>query len=282
MELLYLTVIILGCAGQNIFKKPFADRFGGKGVYFFNALTGFAALLFFVCTARQPKWDMAVIPYAIGFAAAYSLSAIFSIRAVACGPLTISSLVISYSLLVPTLYGIIFLRDPIKISLFPGSALLMASLFLVNMPEKNAKISWKWILYMLLAFIGNGMCSVIQNMEQVAFDGAYKNEFMILALTMMTGVMVILTLTTEYRQLKPCIRSGWYQPLICGVLNGLVNLLVMVLSARMPVSIMFPSISAGGQVATYLASRFFYREKLTKLQFIGFVLGVLSVIILNI
>ena len=29
MELLYLTLIILGCAGQNIVKKPFVDRFDG-------------------------------------------------------------------------------------------------------------------------------------------------------------------------------------------------------------------------------------------------------------
>ena len=65
-------------------------------------------------------------------------------------------------------------------------------------------------------------------------------------------------------------------------MNGIVNLFVMILSGKMPVALMFPLISAGGIIVTYIVSRFFYKEKLTKMQFAGFILGIASVVFLHI
>ena len=183
--------------------------------------------------------------------------------------------------MIPSIYGLIFLRDPIRPGFFPGLAALLISLLLINMPDKNSRISLRWLISVALAFLGNGMCSVTQKMQQVAFDGAYKNEFMIVSLAIVMAVMLAVTLIRERKHLKAITRAGWYLPLICGGLNGAVNLWVMILSALMPVSVMFPSISAGSLVLTYIFSRLLYKERLTKLQFIGFVLGLVSVILLN-
>ena len=59
-------------------------------------------------------------------------------------------------------------------------------------------------------------------------------------------------------------KSGWYIALAFGAANGAVNLFVMILSNIMPVSLMFPLISAGGIIITYLISKFIYKENLTK------------------
>jgi multidrug transporter EmrE-like cation transporter len=45
---------------------------------------------------------------------------------------------------------------------------------------------------------------------------------------------------------------------------------------------MFPLISAGGLIVTFIVSRFFYKEKLTRTQLVGFLLGLFAVIFLNI
>ena len=76
--------------------------------------------------------------------------------------------------------------------------------------------------------------------------------------------------------------GGYTLGILCGAFNGMVNLFVMILSGLMPVSLMFPIISAGGIVATFIISQVFYKEKLSKLQLIGFVLGTISVVLLNI
>lgn len=282
LNVIFLIAIILGVSGQNIVKKPYTQKMGGSGVYFFNAILSAAALLFFAVTATKLDFDISFIPYSIGFATSYAIATVFLVLAIAYGSLSLTSLFFSYSLMIPTLYGLVFLKDDISAGFILGLALLVVSLFLVNKNDKKAKFSFKWIICVILAFLGNGMCTVVQNMQQVAFDGAYKNEFMIVALAIVALVMSIMSLIKERKAMKVYAKAGWHWALICGLLNGMVNLFVMILSRSMPVSVMFPLISAGGLVVTYLVSRFVYKESLTKLQFVGFILGLAAVVFLNI
>ncbi len=282
MNAALLISIILGVSAQNIIKKPYTQKCNSKGAFIFGALSSFAAMLFFVITAGGFEWNSGVLPYSLGFAISYAMAVVFSVLATACGPLSLTALVISFSLMIPTFYGLIFLHDERSVGLIPGLILLAVSLVFINIKSDSVKITPKWLIFVFLAFVGNGMCSTVQKMQQDAFDGAYKNELMILALAMVSVGLFIISLFCETKDIKRCVKFGWYFALPCGVMNGVVNLFVMLLSARMPVSLMFPLVSAGGIVITYFVSRFIYKEKLTKLQLVGFVLGVGSVILLNI
>jgi drug/metabolite transporter (DMT)-like permease len=130
-------------------------------------------------------------------------------------------------------------------------------------------------------FVANGGCTVIQKIQQIAFVGEYKNEFMILALAFVVAFLLILTLVKEHKDIKLYAKCGWHAGLACGVANGAVNLFVLMLTNMTSVSLMFPLISAGGVIVTYLVSRFLYKEKLTRAQFIGFIIGTISVVFLN-
>lgn len=281
MDILYLLAIILGISGQSILKKPYIQKTDGAGVYFFNTLLSAAALLFFVVTSSKFSFDISFIPYSIGFAISYAMASVFMVLAIAYGSLSLTSLFISYSLLIPTFYGLI-LGDDISKGFIPGMILLVISLFLTNKSGEEEKISFKWIIFVFLSFFGNGMCTVVQKMQQVASNGAYKNEFMIVALAIVTVVMLIMSVLKERTEIKFFAKVGWHWAVICGVLNGMVNLFVMILSGKMPVSLMFPLISAGGLIVTFLVSRFCYKEKLTKLQLARFLCGVASVVCLNV
>lgn len=281
LNVFYLLAIILGVSGQSIVKKPYTQKTNGAGVYFFNTLLSAAALLFFVVTSTKLNFNLSFVPYSIGFAISYAVASVFMVLAIAYGSLSLTSLFISYSLMIPTFYGLI-IGDPIGKGFILGMILLVISLFLTNKSDEKAKISFKWIIFVILSFVGNGMCTVVQKMQQVASNGAYKNEFMIIALAIVTVVMLLMTLFKERKDIKLFAKSGWHWALICGLLNGIVNLFVMILSGKMPVSLMFPLISAGGLIVTYLVSRFCYKEKLTKMQFIGFVFGLAAVVFLNI
>lgn len=281
LNVFYLVAIIVGVSGQSIVKKPYTQKTSGGGVYFFNMLLSMAALLFFVATSSKLNFNLTYVPYSIGFAVAYAVSSVFMVLAIAYGSLSLTSLFISYSLMIPTIYGLI-LGEPVGNGFLPGMILLVISIFLTNKRDEKAKISFKWVIFVLLSFIGNGMCTVVQKMQQVASGGKYKNEFMIVALAIVTIVMFIISLFQERRDIKFYAKSGWHWALICGVLNGMVNLFVMILSGRMSVSLMFPLISAGGLIVTYIVSRLFYKEKLTRIQFVGFVFGLAAVVLLNI
>lgn len=282
LNVIYLSSIIFGVSIQNIFKRQYSDKTNGKGVWIFSGLVSLFAMLFFVCSSKNLNFNISFLPYSIGFAVAYGTATLFSVLAVSCGSLSLTSLFISYSLMLPTFYGLIFLKDPISKGLIPGIILLVISLVLTNKKSEENKISFKWIIYVILAFVGNGMCSTVQKMQQVAFEGTYKNEFMIIALAIVAIFMILFSLFTERKEIKHYVNYGWRLAILSGVVNGAVNLFVMILSSRMPVSLMFPLISAGGIIITYLISKFFYKEKLSKTQFIGFIIGIISVVFLNI
>ena len=282
MRFFYLISIIFGVAFQNIIKKPYAQKTSGKGVYFFSLLSSLAAMLFFIITSNGFEWNKGLVVYSAFFALSYIVCTVFSLAAVVYGSLSLTTLIISYSLMVPTVYGLIFLNDPIGLGLFPGLTLLVVSLFLINPKSADTPLTPKWIICVFLAFFGNGMCSVVQKVQQIAFNGGYKNEFMILALMMVVLLLSVFVIVKERKEVKTVAAAGWHIAIGSGIANGIVNLFVMILSGIMPVSLMFPMVSAGGIVITYIVSRFFYKEQLTKRQFVGFVFGIISVVFLNI
>ena len=281
MNALLLISIILGVSAQDIAKKMYNKKVSAPGVYVFTTLSALTAAVFFALTSGSLDFNPGILPYSVAFAVAYTTGVVGSVLAIASGPLSLTTLIVSFSLMLPTLYGLIFLGDPISIGLFPGLALLAVSLFLINKCDKGMKISVKWAISVLLAFLGNGFCTIVQKMQQVKFDGDYKNEFMIIALVITALVSGAVTLVKERDIIKKQGVLGCSLGVICGTANGAVNLFVMILSGLMPVSLMFPIISAGGIVATFIISQVFYKEKLSRLQLIGFIFGTASVVLLN-
>jgi drug/metabolite transporter (DMT)-like permease len=236
-----------------------------------------------------------LILYSFAFSVAYAAATVCMILAIRYGSLAKTSLVISYSLLIPTLYGIIVLGDPLGIFKIIGFVLLVVSLFLTNYTPKFAETSVAndtqkkksslllWLIFLVISFVGNGMCSTIQKMEQVALEeNAQANLFMVIALAINTVFMFIMALITEKpKEVAVVCKKTWWIAAICGIFNGLTNFLVLVLNGKLPASVLFPVISAGGIVFIFLYSMIVYRERFKPMQIVGFALGVGSIVLLN-
>lgn len=283
MNFLMLVGIIVCISAQQIVQKIYNGK--SKGAYTFTAINAlFAAIFFALMSIGSFSFDAEVLIYSALFALAYSTAFIGLFSAIATGPLSLSSLFMSYSLLIPTFYGLIFLDEKPDILFGIGIVALIVSLVLTNKEDKgDKKITPIWIVYVLLCFVGNGACSVVQKLQILRFNGAYKNEFMMMALLMSFVITLTIAFVRERKDMKQSIRRGGHLCIACGVCNAVVNMLVMILAdGRMSMSILYPVISAGGIILTFIVSRFIYKERLSKLQNIGFLLGVLAVIILNI
>lgn len=282
MTYFLLLLIVADQLLETIMSKQYNINAKKNNVMLYSGVSCLFALLFFVANSGgKLDFNPKIISYAIGFAAAFGTATATAIFAIKTGPLSLTTLFSSYSLLIPTLYGIIFLKDPISPTLYAGLAVLLVSLYLINMKKnENLKITPMWIIYVLLAFVSNGMCSTVQKMQQLKFDGAYKNEFMIIALAIVTVILITAGLSqkgNKAEMLKPCFKYG----IVKGLGNGFLNYLVMVVSAVLPNAVLFPSISAGGITLTFLCSILVYKEKLTKMQTVGYILGIVSIVLLN-
>ena len=112
MTIFYLISIILGVAFQNVAQKPYTQKTKGKGQYFFSLLVSVSAMVFFFLTSKNFAWNSGILLYAAMFGLAYGTATVFQLYAITYGSLSLTSLIIAYSLVLPTVYGLVFLKDP--------------------------------------------------------------------------------------------------------------------------------------------------------------------------
>lgn len=286
----YLLIVIFGCTVQNVLRMKYNEKTANRGVYTFCWISALVAMVVFAFTIKQPAtFDVALIPHSVGFAVSYIVASVFLVLALQEGSLAITSLIISYSLIIPTFYGLIFLKDEPSVCFWIGLVLLFVSIFLINYKsegEAHSRFTLKWLLYVVPAFVGNGMCSVTQSVQVNAFKNSpnpMSSEFMVIALIITTVVMLLFSLFGEKKDFGALIKHGWHFAVLCGLFNGIVNLLVILLQrlGELPVSVIFPCISGGGMIVTYIVSLTLFKEKMTKAQTVGFFVGVFSVVFLN-
>lgn len=280
MAYILLFIATFALSLQSVFQKQYSVRSKNPNSFLFMALAAFTTLLFFVVTSGfSLTLDFAYIPYSLGFGLSYVCSLVGMFFAVRYGSLAITMLVISYSLVIPTVYGIVFLHDEVKPVAYVGIVLLLISLFLVNVKKGEAVFSAKWLIFALLGFFGNGLCTTFQKVQQLHCNGQFKSEFMICALLLSVVCFLVPAIIQKPngKSVAECIPFAAAN----GLCNGVVNLFVMMLTALLPSAVLYPTISAGGIVIAFLFALLIYRERLSEMQLIGYGLGVLSVVLLN-
>lgn len=282
--LLFLTALFI------VFQKVIQDRYNAKcrsGVFFFSGMISFFAMCFFMAVNRDWTWSNELIVPAVSFGLSYAAATVFVVLAIKCGSLAKTTLITSYSLLVPAFAGLVILREPIGIPMIAGMILLVLSLWLTNHRKKTSdapreKFSLKWLVFVLLGFVGNGMCSTVQKLAP-HYLGADVNLTLstIVALGLSTVVLIAASFLTKETDLKATLRVGAPLSLFCGLFNGAVNYLAIYLNQFIPASVMFPVLSAGELILIVPYSLLVRRERFNAKQWAGFAVGVVSVVLLN-
>ena len=282
--LLFLTALFI------VFQKVCQDRYNARrdsGVFFFAGMISFFAMCFFMAVNRNWTWSPKLLIPAVAFGLSYAAATVFVVLAIKCGSLAKTTLVTSYSLLVPALAGLLVLREPLGIPMLVGLVLLVLSLWLTNRQKTAAdapkeRITLKWVVFLLLAFVGNGMCSTVQKLTPHFLGGDInQNLYMIAALGLSSAVLITASFITKETSLRDTLKVGAPLSLFCGLFNGAVNYLAIYLNQFIPASVMFPVLSAGEIILIVPYALLVRREKFTASQWAGFCVGVVSVVLLN-
>jgi len=279
--LLLLCLPVVNCC-QSIAQKQYNLKYEKANVILFSAVTSVMALCFFLITSGlKLDFDVRLIPYSLAFAAGYCAGWIGTVLAVRYGLMAISSLIVSCSLIFPTLYGVI-LGEPVTAKIAAGVAMLLAAMVLVNLKfDKSSRFSWKWFICVMVAFFGNGVCSISQNMQKRALGDSFSHEFMIIALAAASALLLGYAAVTskdlggDFRRCLPYSAAN-------GAANGVINFLMLILIGNIPNTILYPTNSALNMIATFLLAFFAYKERFSKMQYAGYVLGIASIVLLNI
>lgn len=226
-----------------------------------------------------------MLPYAIAAGICYCSSFYLTFVAFSCGSFVITNLFLSYGLLFSIGYGLFFLRDPITFLTYPGLVLILVSIFLVRQDKKEeqgtVKISAKWVICTALSVLGSGMLGVLMKLQQVKFEQV-DNEFMAVTLGFSALTLFIIGLIKDSGKLGYILKNGSLYATAAGLSNGATNFLSLLVTRMIPLSVAAPSRAGVKILFSFLLALFLFKERFSKRQIVGVILGTAALVLLNI
>jgi uncharacterized membrane protein len=124
---------------NTISRKSYTRQLKGAGNYFFNTVAIAFAIIFFIISAKGDlEFPPQLIPYAMVFGACFGICNLAVFKAISCGPLALTSLFMAYSTIIPTLYGILFLKEHLTVLSAVGIAAILLAVVLLGLAENKA------------------------------------------------------------------------------------------------------------------------------------------------
>lgn len=221
--------------------------------------------------------------FGLGYGVSLCVSLYSGYKALCLGPMALTSLIVSFSVTIPLIYGFVFCEENFTKYKLLGFAFLVVAIIFANLNKKKSQnvLSGKWLMFVMFTFITNGICSVLQKMHQTMYPEKYTREFMIFAMLFCTVVyFVIAVLKIKPADLKAV--KGKHFPVISGGANALANYLTLALAGFENATVLFPAITAGTIFASLICGVVVFREKLKFNHYIAIASGITAVVFLKI
>ena len=216
--------------------------------------------------------------YAVGFYTGY--------LAYKLGSFGLTRLFTSFGGILTIGYGIIILHEPFSLTMLAGVALVFVSVFLMKYQKDDERVKQpftvKWLVSVVLVVVSNALISIIGKLQHAAYSNTYKNEFLIVSFLGSALWLILMGVIFERDSLRLTLRHGLLYGAAAGLFNGINNVCILLSYNYFTLSFLSPFKTGVGMVITFLLATLLYKEKYSRRQKIAVLLGVLSVILMNI
>ena len=270
--------VYLNHFGKDYTKSP-------TDAYLFNAVSTFGGLILLVCLRPQLQISGFSFWLSVCFALASAMAQYCLLMSMATGSMSYSVLISYLGMLIPTSYSIVCSKSVTVYQLI-GLALMVLTIYLGVGAKNDSKISVRWLIYSAVSFISWGLVGLIQLLHQAS---PYKNEssgFLIWSFVFMVVLFLLMNCfagrkQTELSHYRLKSKATFFV-LGAGVFVGATNKINLYLSGVLPGIVLFPIVNGGVIVLSGIASVLFFKEKLSRMQMIGILIGILSICLLGI
>lgn len=237
-------------------------------------------VIFAIMTIAQGRYSFFSLWFGMLFGIVTALNAACCMLALKNGPMHITLLVTTSSMLIPTFYDVVSGEAPFSWAKFFCTILLIFFIYLSISEgrDKKSKVNGKWLLYCGAAFVLGGLVGVMQKLHQTT---AHKDETSLLLAASFVFAMAFSYLTSK-RQVKEAHfdKRLIVITLVSGVCVFTMNFLNLRLSGLLPSQLFFPLVNGSSVVACSVLAVTVFREPLSRRKLIGLIGGLAALILI--
>lgn len=239
-----------------------------KGLQF-NTVSGLvSALIMWALAGFRLEWSGFSALLALGMALCSMLYCLLSFRILNLGGMALYSLALmSGGMLLPYIFGIVFLNETVSLPGFLGLIAVLAAVILSNFNRR--KISKTLLLLCTAVFLLNGFCSILSKAHQISRIPSTVNSA---GFVMYSGIakcllsVIVLLCRKRSSFSRPKHKYTLLLTVGAAVISAASYLLQLNGAKFLPASVLYPMITGGSIVFSAIAGRVFFKERLSLRQ----------------
>ncbi len=268
MNTVLLGLSILLGAGKNVAVKAGQRDFRG-----FRALAQLNAIGAAVSVGILLLWggrlyvpNLRFLLLAAGYAGCTFASQALYAVASAGGSATVSAQIYSFGFVLPTAFGLVWYREPLRIPAGIAVGLMAVSLILSAPPASSG--ARRSLRPAFGAMACSGAVGILQKIFRNSADAGEASSFLLLSFLLLAVLAGICGRVPHFG------RTGTLLAVLIGCCTGVTNRLNLFLSGVLPSVIFFPAVNGGCVLLTGVLSAGLLHERLTHRQMLGIGVGV--------
>lgn len=280
MNYILLSISMLSIVLQNglfnsVSKRKLKNKFDTLR---YNSWLYLICFILFVIFALGTKISLFSVLLGLAFGIVTMLSNFYKMSALAKGPMHITVLITTSSMIIPAMSGAIMFGEEFSLAKAIAILLLIFFIYISLKKDRDTELNKLWIVYCVLAFVFQGIIGIIQKIHQ---SSAHKDELMIfLAVAFLFSCVFCGIISKKGKTQFKFSTMEYIYAAVCGVCTFSMNYINLKLSGLIPSQIFFPLVNGGAIILTSAVSVVIFKEKMNKQQIIGLLGGIVSLILI--
>ena len=270
MNYIYVTVAVLLLALEFALSKKYQDLEGVRiaAAFRFNTLSGLlSAVVMTAVLGFRLEWSGFSAQMAFAMTICCMCYSILSFQVLKAGSMALySTFLMSGGMLLPYIYGVIFLDEKLTTFRIIGVVLVLSAVILSNLTKQA--VNKKLVMMCCAVFFLNGFVSIISKCHQVntACKAVNSSVFVVysgVAKWLLSGVALLFCKKGE----KTMSNRLSFGVVAGAAIIGSASYLLQLIGAKaLPATVLYPMVTGGSIIFSALAGKVFFRETLTRRQ----------------
>lgn len=269
------SIVLQNCLLNHVSKKSLHGR---ADTYFYNALMSAVCLLLFGAMAIGRSISLYTVLLGIAFGMMTVLASYTKMIALARGPMHITTLIITSSMLIPTLAGVVLFGEPFSPGKLIAAIALIVFIYLSAGKSGDTHVSRSWAVVCAISFLMNGLIGVTQQIHQTSVHRDELFAFLAVAFAVSFLFAAFMSRGTTCPSRFKLPQYG--VAALCGLCAFAMNIINLKLSGELPSQLFFPAVNGIPIILIGLLSIFLFKEKTTGRQTVGLVGGLAALVAL--